>query len=306
MGTKSLQIGSRTIALSNAKKILFPEDGLAKEDIAEYYRRVADIMIPHMKGRPLNMQRFPDGIEVDGFYEKKVPDHFPDWIDRVSVYLKGKKSRQTQLICNNRATLVYLADQACLTPHLWLSREDKLNHPDRLIFDLDPPGSDFDPVRQAARSLRQVLAEVGLESFVMTTGSKGLHVLVPLDRSSNFEAVRSFAREVARFVAEKNSERFTVETQKSKRRGRLFLDYLRNAYAQTAVATYAIRPKPGAPIATPLEWDELADRQLTSRRYTVKNIFRRLGQRNDPWRDIHLRGRSIKKPRERLQQMAAG
>jgi bifunctional non-homologous end joining protein LigD len=304
MSKKTLQVGSRTISLSNAEKVLFPEDGFTKEDIAEYYRRIAEVMIPHMKGRPLNMQRFPDGIGEGGFYEKKAPDHFPDWIERTSVYLKEEKGRQDQVVCNNGATLVYLADQACLTPHLWLSREDKLKHPDRLIFDLDPPGRDFDPVREAALSLRQLLEELGLLPFVMTTGSKGLHVLVPLDRRSDFDAARSFARDVARILEAKNPDGFTIETQKDKRKGRVFLDYLRNAYGQTAVAPYAIRPKPGAPIATPLEWDELSDRKLTPRRYTLQNIFRRLGQREDPWEDIQRRARSLKKPRQRLKQMA--
>lgn len=303
MSEKSLQVGSRTIHLSNPEKVLFPDEGITKGDVVEYYQRVADTMIPHMKERPLNMQRFPDGIGKEGFYEKKFPEHFPDWMDRVSVYLKEEQSRQYQVVCNHAAALVYLADQACITPHLWLSRQDKLRHPDRLILDLDPPGTDFDPVREAARSLRDLLEELDLSPYVMTTGSKGVHVLVPLDRNADFDSARSFARDVARFLERKNPKHFTTETHKSKRKGRVFLDYLRNAYAQTAVAPYAIRPRPGGPVATPLEWDEIGDRKLNAQRYTVHNIFRRLGQREDPWGDIHRRGRSLKGARKKLQQM---
>jgi bifunctional non-homologous end joining protein LigD len=299
-----MKVGSRNIHLSNLDKVLFPEDGITKGDVVEYYHRVAHVMVPHMRGRPLNMQRFPDGIKKEGFYEKRVPEHFPHWIDRVSVYLKEEKQRQEQVVCNHGATLVYLADQACLTPHLWLSRKESLDYPDRLIFDLDPPGKDFELVRHAALSLKDLLEKTGLIPFVMTTGSKGLHVLAPLDRSTDFDTARSFARKVSRFLAENNSKEFTVETQKSERKGRVFLDYLRNAYAQTAVAPYAIRAKSEAPIATPLAWKELGDRNLTPRRYTIHNIFRRLGQRDDPWGGIHRRGRSLKKARERFKWMA--
>lgn len=168
-----------------------------------------------------------------------------------------------------------------------------MNHPDKLIFDLDPPGNDFETVRFAAGWLREMLQEVGLVPFVMTTGSKGLHVVAPLDRSADFDEVRAFVRQLADELARREPERLTTETRKDQRQGRVFLDYLRNAYGQTGVAPYTVRAKPGAPVATPLDWAELADPRLHSQRYTLRNIFQRLGQKADPWQNIRDHARAL-------------
>jgi bifunctional non-homologous end joining protein LigD len=191
-------------------------------------------------------------------------------------------------------------DQGLVTPHIWLSRADKLHRPDKLIFDLDPPGSDFEPVRAAAQALHDLLPELGLAPFVMTTGSRGAHVVAPLDRSADFDVVRSFAKDVSQVLAQRYPDRLTVETRKAKRQGRLFLDTLRNAYGQNSVAPYGVRAKPGAPVATPIDWDELSDPDLHSQSYTVKNIFRRLGQKEDPWKGYMRHARSLREPRHRL------
>jgi bifunctional non-homologous end joining protein LigD len=286
MNDKQIKIGSRVFEVSNLEKPMFPDINFTKGELIDYYRDIAEVMLPHMQDRPISMERYPDGIEEEGFYAKQVPDYFPDWIDRASVEVLESGETQPQVVCNQKATLIYLADQACITPHPWLSRRDRLHHPDKLIFDLDPPSEEFEPVRKAAKAIRQVLDEIDLPSFVMTTGSKGLHVVVPLDRSAGFDSVRAFAKDLAVQVADRQPELFTTETRKKKRKGRLFLDYLRNAYAQTSVSPYALRARPGAPVATPLDWDELNDPDLHSQSYTVKNIFRRLGQKDDPWKDI--------------------
>jgi len=278
-----LNVDGQTIEISNKDKLFFPDAGITKGDLIDYYRRIAQTILPYMQERPLSMQRFPDGIEGEGFYQKQVPDYFPDWIDQVSVKVKEDETEQFQVVCNNAATLVYLANQACITPHLWLSRQDKLDYPDRLIFDLDPPGDDFESVRFAAQLLREALEEVGLTPLVMTTGSRGLHVVTPLDRQADFDSVRAFARELVELLANREPDRLTVEPRKNKRKGRLFLDYLRNAYAQTATAPYAVRAKPGAPVATPLDWHELNNSELHSQQYNLGNIFRRLSQKTDPW-----------------------
>lgn len=304
MADKEMQVDSHTVSVSNLEKVLFPDDEITKGDLIDYYQRVADTMLPYMEKRPLNMQRFPDGIDEGGFYHKEVPDYFPDWIDRVSVAVREEGSTQPQVVCNKTATLVYLANQACITPHVWLSRVDKLDHPDKLIFDLDPPGGDFEPVRAAALSLRDILEEVGLVPYVMTTGSKGLHVVAPLDRSADFDTVRDFTRNLAQVLARRRPDDLTTETRKNKRHGRLFLDYLRNSYAQTAVVPYAVRARPGAPVATPLDWDELSDSSLHSQTYTMHNIFRRLGQKDDPWRGIMRQARSLKEPRHGLDEIS--
>jgi bifunctional non-homologous end joining protein LigD len=303
MADKTIKVGGRTLGLSNTDKVFFPEDKITKGDIIDYYRRIAEVMLPHIKNRPISMERFPDGIEEQGFYEKVAPDHFPEWIERVTVKLKQAKGSQLQIVCNNAATLTYLADQACLTPHIWLSRRDKLDCPDRIVFDLDPPGDDFEVVRSAAYIMGEMLEEIGLMAFVLLTGSKGLHLTVPLRRSANFDTVRTFARDLAEVIARRYHERFTIETRKEKRQGRLFLDYLRNGYGQTTVVPYGVRAKPGAPVATPVDWEELKDTSLHSATYTMGNVFRRLGQREDPWNEMMRHARTLSKPRGQLDKL---
>jgi len=305
MTDKSITVGSHTIDLSSTDKLMFPDDGITKGDLIDYYERMAETMLPHMSGRPVTMHRFPGGVDEEGFYQKQVPDYFPDWIERVFVDVQGEEQQQEQIICENAATLVYLANQGCITPHIWLSRKDKLNHPDRLIFDLDPPTDKFKMVRQAARDLGAILQEVDLASYLMTTGSRGLHVVVPLDRSSDFDTVRTFAHQLADVLAARYPERLTTTQRKAQRGGRLFVDYLRNSYAQNSVTPYSLRARPGAPVATPIEWDELSDGELTSRRYTMKNIFHRLGQKADPWQDIHSDAYSLDEARRRLQRLSS-
>lgn len=299
------QIGSQTLKLSNLEKIMYPEIDFTKGDLIEYYRNIAEVMLPHMLGRPISMERYPDGIEGASFYAKETPDYFPAWIRRAPVKVLESGEIQPQVICDQPATLVYLANQACITPHIWLSREDQLDYPDKLIFDLDPVNEAFQPVRLAAQAVREVLDAFELPSFVMTTGSKGLHVVVPLDRSADFDSVRAFAKRLADIVAEKNPQQFTTEIRKDQRDGRLFLDYLRNSYAQTSVSPYALRAKPGASVATPLDWEELAAGDIHSQSYTVKNIFRRLGQKDDPWKDMWQYASSIKGLHEKLAEVAS-
>jgi len=303
MTEKTLKIGRHILHVDNLEKVLFPQDGITEGDLIDYYKRIADTMLPHVRDRPVTMQRFPDGIDGEGFYQKEAPDYFPDWIDRVSVMVKEEGTSQPQIVCQNAATLVYLADQACITPHIWLSRKDKLHHPDKLIFDLDPPDGEFEAVRFAARALHQLLEEIDLPCYVMTTGSRGLHVVVPLDRGADYDAVRSFARNLSQVLAQREPDHLTAEVRKAKRGDRLFLDYLRNSYAQTGVAPYAVRAKPGAPVATPLEWDELGDSNLNSRTYTLANIFRRLGQKDDPWRGMMRHAVSLDKAQDALRRL---
>jgi bifunctional non-homologous end joining protein LigD len=293
--------GPITIETSKEDKIFFPDADITKGDLIDYYDRIADHMLPLIKDRPVMMHRFPDGIEGKSFYHKDVPDYFPDWIDTVSVKKEG--GRVNHVLCNKQATLVYLADQACITPHVWLSRTDRIQNPDRMIFDLDPTEDDFAPVRFAAFKMYELLDELGLESFAMITGSRGLHVIVPLNREAGFDQVRQFAQQTAEFLAEQYPDKLTVEPRKNKRGNRLFLDTARNGYGQTAVAPYSIRARKGAPVATPLDWQELQDTGITARAYSLNNIFRRLSHKNDPWQGLNRRGRSLVKARKKLEKL---
>jgi bifunctional non-homologous end joining protein LigD len=299
---EKVRIGRRALSLSSLDKVLFPDVGVTKGDLIEHYRRVAARMVPHMKGRPVSMQRYPDGIEKEGFYQKDAPDYFPDWIRRVTVEKKGGTVEHA--ICDDAATLVYLANQNCITPHVWLSRADRLHHPDRLIFDLDPPGEDFDDVRFAAGAVRELLRELGLDPFPMTTGGRGLHLLMPLDRRADFDVVRDFARDVAEVLARRHPDRLTTEARKNKRRGRLFLDIMRNSYAQTAVPPYAVRAKAGAPVAVPIAWREVSDPGLTGSRWNTRNVASRL-RKKDPWQGLSRHARSLTGPRRKLDRWIA-
>jgi bifunctional non-homologous end joining protein LigD len=296
----SIKIDGRTVELSNTGKVLFPDLRITKGDLVEYYRRVADTMLPHLRGRPVSMQRYPDGIDGKRFFQKDAPDYFPDWIRFEEVAKEGGTVRH--VVCDDAATLVYLANQACITPHVWLSRTEHLERPDRMIIDLDPPEASKKgpgPARRAARTVRDRLRELGFEPFLTTTGSRGFHVVVPLEPEAGFDEVRAFAQALARKLAARQPDRLTVETRKDKRGDRVFLDYLRNGYAQTAVPPYAVRARPGAPVATPVSWDELSG--LDPRRYTVKNLFKRLGQKADPWAGIDRHRKPLGDARERLE-----
>lgn len=287
MGT--IELDHRTVETSSVDKILFPDDGITKGALIDYYLRIADTMVPHLKDRPLTLRRFPNGIGQEGFYQQEMPDYFPDWIERVEV--EKKDGKIVHALCNDAATLVYLANQNTITPHVWLSRIDKLNEPDQIVFDLDPPRGNFNQVRKAARYVREILEDRGMTAFVMTTGSSGLHVRAPIRRGHAFDLVRSYARGLAAELAERYPDELTTEQRKNKRRGRIYLDIMRNAYGQTAVPPYAVRARAGASIATPVDWEELSEVNPDS--YHVRNIFRRIGQKEDPWKDMMEKAREI-------------
>jgi bifunctional non-homologous end joining protein LigD len=242
-------------------------------------------MLPHLRGRPLMLERHPDGIAGPRFMQKNTPDHYPDQVHRVEV--DKADGTVVHTVCDNTATLLFLVDQACITLHRWQSRVGRLERPDRLVFDLDPSGDsaeDFASVRRAARGLGELLDELRLASVLMTTGSRGLHVVVPLAGETDFDGARAFAREVADRLVASDPDRLTTEARKQARGDRLYLDVQRNGYAQTAVAPWSVRAKPGAPVAAPISWEQLDDPDLGPRRWTVANALEQA--RTDPWGDV--------------------
>ncbi|MGW2102249.1 non-homologous end-joining DNA ligase [Streptomyces olivaceoviridis] len=303
---RTLRAGRRSVEIKRPGKVLFPGGGGAKEytkgDLADYYRSVAPYLLPHLRGRPLMLERYPDGLDGQRFMQKNTPEHYPEWITRAEVAKEG--GTVTHVVCDDTATLLYLADQACLTLHRWLSRTDRaggLDHPDRLVFDLDPPGDDFGAVREAAAWLRELLDELGLPAAPMTTGSRGLHLVVPLDGRQDFDAVREFAHDVAELAAARHPDRLTTAARKQDRGDRLYLDVQRNAYAQTAVAPFTVRARPGAPVAVPLTWEQLDDPGLDARRWTIADAVDQA--RTDPWAGLPARGRSLAPAWRRLADM---
>jgi bifunctional non-homologous end joining protein LigD len=297
------EIGNYSFEVEKLDKIFFPGDGITKGDVMDYYEKVSGYILLHLKDRPITMQRFPEGIDESGFYQKEVPDYFPDWIDRIEVEVESEEEGQKQVIVNKKATLIYLVEQACITFHVWTSRMDKLNYPDKLVFDLDPPDGGFEQVRSAAFSLRELMKDMDVRCHVMTTGSRGVHVIVALERDSNFDAVRKCGEEVTSKLMEEYPDTFTSEVRKSERSGKIYLDNMRNAYGQTSVVPYSVRPILGAPIATPIEWEELKDEELVSQTYRLENIMYRLGQKGDPWESLYDEGYSIPDLEDRLDSL---
>ncbi|NML51676.1 ATP-dependent DNA ligase [Streptomyces sp. R302] len=295
-----IRVSGRTVEIKRAGKELFPDDGITKADLADHYRRVGPRILPHLRRRPLMLERYPDGIGDGRIMQKDTPDYFPDWIHRAELPKEG--GTVTYPVCDDLASLLYLVDQACITPHRWLSKADRPDHPDRLVFDLDPPGEDFEPVRRTAARLHELLDELDLPAALMTTGSRGLHVVVPLDRRTAFDEVRAFAGDVAELLAARHPEDLTTAARKQARKGRLYLDIQRNGYGQTSVTPYAVRARPGAPVATPLSWTELDAPDLTARCWTLATLDERL-EEDDPWKRELPRGRSLKAARGRLERL---
>jgi bifunctional non-homologous end joining protein LigD len=250
-------------------------------------------MLPFLKQRPVAMARYPDGIKGPRIFQKNVPGYFPDWITRTEVAKQGGVLHH--VLCDKPATVVYLANQACIELHVFLSQVGRLDQPDQLVFDLDPPDeAGFSQACRHALNLRELLeGELGLATFVKTTGGKGLHVHVPLRPDSDFDTVRGFARAVATVLADRFPRELTTEQRKDQRGQRLYLDLMRNAYAQTAVAPYAVRARPGAPVATPLHWAEVEDGGLHPRQFTMRTLPGELDRRGDPWAGMNRRRRRL-------------
>lgn len=291
------------VAITHPDRVLFPADGITKRDLVDYYCQVADVMLPHLRDRPLTLQRFPRGIDESGFVQQDFADSMPAWMSSAEVAKEG--GSVVHPVAHRPEALAWLANQNCITLHGWQSRQDRLDTPDRLIFDFDPSGNDFGVVRATARATADVLADLGLATYVQTTGSRGLHVVVPLRAAADFDAVRQFARGVADVVVADDPAHRTIEARKSKRGERVYLDVMRNAYAQTAVAPYSVRARAGAPVATPVEWDELGARGMRPDRFTLRDLPKRLAGQRDPWIDMRRHARSLTGPMQRLAKRRA-
>jgi bifunctional non-homologous end joining protein LigD len=292
--------------VTHADRLMFPDDGITKGQLVDYYRSVAAVMLPHLAKRPLTLERYPRGISGAGFIQQDITTSaVPEWMGRAEVPKEGGGT-VVHAVANRPEALVWLANQNCLTPHVWLSRVSQPETPDRMVIDFDPAGEDFGTIRAAARAARDVLTELGLVTFVQTTGSRGLHVVVPLSGHADFAAVRSFARDVAELVVADDPASRTLAARKADRGDRVYLDVLRNGYAQTVVAPYAVRARPGAPVATPLDWDELGHRGMSARRYTLRSVPRRLAQREDPWAELSAQARSLTTARHQLDRRRHG
>jgi len=277
--------------ITHPDKVLFPDDGITKGALAAYYEAIASIMVPHIRGRPITMERFPSGIGHKGFIQKDVSKGFPGWLERVEVPKKDGTVHHP--IVEDVRSLLWLANQNCITPHVWTSRAPELYYPDLCVFDLDPSRDDADALRDAALSLRELLDELGLQSWIKTSGSKGFHIVVPLDAKADFGAVHRFANTVGTVLVSRDPKRLTQEFSKADRGGRILVDTGRNGYSATFAAPYAVRARPGAPISAPCTWEEVEKGEVHPQTFTIRTIADRVDAVGDLWSDMRKRRYSI-------------
>jgi bifunctional non-homologous end joining protein LigD len=297
-----MRSGRRTIRISNPDKVLFPDEEITKLNLAHYYAAIADVMTPHLRDRPLNLWRWNTGIGGERVVQQEIPKGAPGWVRRVRVP-RRKGGSVCHAVGGASALLLWCAQINCITPHVWSSRADRPFRPDRIVFDLDPPDEDPDAhlpvIRAGALLLGDHLRGLGLEPFAMTSGSRGLHVVAPLQRRYDADTVRERAGRLAdEVVAQHPDAGLTTFWRKEKRGGRVLLDTARNTYGQTTVAPYAVRALPGAPVATPLAWEELDDPELHPRRWTLRTVGERVAERGDPWAGIASSARPLKPRRK--------
>jgi bifunctional non-homologous end joining protein LigD len=284
--------------ITHPEKVLFPDDGITKGDLAAYYEAVAPVMVPHITSRPVTMERFPAGIGRKGFIQKDVSKGFPSWLERVEVPKKGGVVHHP--IVTDTRSLLWLANQNSITPHVWTSRAPDLYHPDICIFDLDPSKEDATMLREAALALRDMLEALGLPSWVKTSGSKGFHIAVPLDRKASTDVVGGFAHGVGAALVGQDPRLFTQEFHKADRGDRILVDTGRNGYSATFAAVYAVRARPGAPVSAPCTWTEIETGEVEPRTFTLRNMADRLASVGDLWADMRRRKRSLIRPAQRL------
>lgn len=293
--------GDITVACTHTDRVMFPADGITKGEMLAYYRDVAELMVPELRGRPLSVVRYTKGIEQGGFFQKHHQKHFPAWLDHIAA---GSKTRVDYPIVDSPAGVVYMANQGSIEFHVWTSRKDALERPDMLVFDLDPPDGRFDLVRRAAHILRELFEQLGLPAFVKTTGSKGLHVIAPLDDEATFDEVGALATRIGALVCRRHPDILTMEFYKKDRKGRLFVDVMRNAIGATLVAPYSLRGRPGAPLAAPIEWRELDDAELRADGIRLRDVRRRLDRLGDPWHRLRAAPGSVAAADRALDRLA--
>jgi bifunctional non-homologous end joining protein LigD len=298
---KSRASSTRTVVITHPEKVIFPDDGITKGDLAKYYELVAPLMLPHLTGRPITMERYPAGIGQKGFWQKSVEKGFPSWLERVDVPKKDGVVHHP--VVTDASSLMWTVNQNTITHHVWISRIPELFYPDICVFDLDPSGRDPAPVRAAAIGLRDLLDRLGLPAWVKTSGSKGYHLVVPLDGKATMDEVAGFAHQVGKLFVSHAPDHLTQEFSKADRKGRIYIDTGRNGYSATFAAAYTVRAKRGAPVSAPCTWDEIERGTVNPDTFTIGNMPARIKKAGDVWADMLRRRRSLKTATEKLKRL---
>jgi bifunctional non-homologous end joining protein LigD len=286
--------------ITHPEKVLFPEDGITKADLAGYYEALAPFMLPHLKGRPVTMERYHRGIGEKGFFQKDVSKGFPEWLERVEVPKKG--GTVDHPLISDLPSLLWMANQNCITPHVWTSRAPDVYQPDLCVFDLDPSKDEPARLRAAALATRDLLREIGLASWLKTSGAKGFHIVVPLDATLGFGEVSRFASAVASVLIQRDPRHLTLEFSKLDRAGRILIDTGRNGYSATFAAAYAVRAKRGAPISAPCTWEELEGGKVEPQTFTLRAMRDRVAEVGDVWSDMSRHRQSLRGAMQHLRR----
>ncbi|WP_369013710.1 DNA ligase D [Flavobacterium anhuiense] len=297
-----LKVGKTVLHLTNQNKVYFPKDGITKGDIIHYYNEVSELILPYLKDRPESMNRFPNGIDSPSFYQKDVDvDKIPKWLKTKKVFSESNNADIDYLICNNKETLLYMANLGCIEMNPWNSTTKHIQNPDWLVIDLDPAGNDFSPVIATALVVKEVLDELETECLCKTSGASGLHIYIPLGAKYDYDSIKILGELIAKEVQSRLPDITSIERSIKKRKNKLYIDFLQNRRGQTLAAPYSVRPKPGATVSTPLEWSEVNEK-LHPSQFTIKNVLKRFEKKGDLWTPVLSKGADIKKIIHKLEE----
>jgi bifunctional non-homologous end joining protein LigD len=275
-------VATKTVNLTSPDRVLYPDDGITKGDLFEYYEQVGPTIVPHLKDRPFTMKRYPHGITEQPFFQKQAPKHLPSWIPtrQFRTYPRAGESRLVDFpLVNRPEAVLFMVQNNCIDMNAWYSRVDKPDRPDFVLFDLDPPDGAFELAIEVAHLIRKLLDEVELPGYVKTSGADGIHVVAPITRRSTFKQTYDFAESAARLLELRHPGKVTTEWLKKKREG-VLVDHRQNGHGKTIASVYSVRPKPGAPVSTPLHWDELT-KEVRPRTFGMKEALQRIEEVGD-------------------------
>jgi bifunctional non-homologous end joining protein LigD len=300
-----IQVGRRTVRVTHPERVLFPRDGVTKGDLAEYYLEIGDVIVPHLRDRPFTLKRYPHGIDGQAYFHKQAPKGKPAWIPtrQFRTWPREGESRLVDFtLVNETAALVWMVQMNCIDMNAWYSRVDKPDRPDYVVFDLDPPESrnGFAQAIRVAHLIREALEKLGLRSYPKTSGADGIHVLVPITRRSSFRDAYDFAELVSRGLEAENPGLVTTEWLKKKRRG-VLVDHRQNGHGKTIASAYSVRPKPGAPVSTPLRWEELSEK-VRPRDFGRREALQRVEKHGDLFEPVLRGGQSLGPALRRLRE----
>jgi bifunctional non-homologous end joining protein LigD len=301
-----LTIDNRRLKFTNLNKVFYPREGYTKRDLINYYDAVAGLILPHLRDRPLSLKRYPDGIEGEFFFQKEAGPHMPSWLRTVPVFSDERKAPINFVVADDRSSLLYLANLGCIDHNPWMSRAASLDSPDFILVDLDPMECGFDRIIEAAQMVRQKLDVIGLAGYPKTTGGDGLHIYIPLEARYTYAQARSFAEILARLCANERPDLFTTPRAVEKReKGKVYFDYLQISSGKTISAPYVLRAYPGAPVATPLDWQEVKP-GLSPAQFNLGNVLDRFSRVGDIFQPVLAKPQQLEGPLKNLEGIIQG